>query len=57
MENSDHVMLVGLGAQKFALQQGYKKENLLTNKTKNIWLKWKENNNQNNRLKIEGNPR
>ena len=55
MESSDHVMLVGLGAQKFALQKGFKKENLLTNKTKNIWLKWKGKKNQNNRLKIAGN--
>ena len=28
MERSDHVMLVGLGAQKFAFQNGFKKENV-----------------------------
>jgi len=44
MERSDHIMLVGEGALKFALAHGFKKENLLTEKSREIWLKWKETN-------------
>ncbi len=41
MEETPHIMLVGSGALKFALEQGFKKENLLTEETKKdyeIWL-------------------
>jgi N4-(beta-N-acetylglucosaminyl)-L-asparaginase len=40
MEETPHVMLVGKGAQKFALSQGFKKQNLLTEKAKQKWHKW-----------------
>ncbi len=40
MEKTPHVMLVGEGALQFALQCGFKKENLLTEKSKNEWLEW-----------------
>ena len=43
MERTDHMMLVGQGALKFALMHGFKKENLLTEKARISWLKWKEN--------------
>jgi N4-(beta-N-acetylglucosaminyl)-L-asparaginase len=43
MERTDHMMLVGKGALKFALAHGFKKENLLTEKARLQWLKWKEN--------------
>jgi N4-(beta-N-acetylglucosaminyl)-L-asparaginase len=43
MERTDHMMLVGAGAQKFALAHGFQIENLLTEKARLIWLKWKEN--------------
>jgi N4-(beta-N-acetylglucosaminyl)-L-asparaginase len=43
MERTDHMMLVGKGALKFALMYGFKKENLLTEKARLSWLKWKEN--------------
>jgi len=43
MERTDHVMLVGEGALRFALQHGFKKENLLTEKARVRWLRWKEN--------------
>jgi len=43
MEKTKHVMLAGDGAKKFALQNGFKEENLLTENAKNAWLKWKEN--------------
>jgi len=42
MERTDHIMLVGEGALKFALAHGFKKKNLLTDKTREIWLRWKE---------------
>jgi N4-(beta-N-acetylglucosaminyl)-L-asparaginase len=42
MEKTPHVLLVGEGALKFALAQGFKKENLLTEKAREIWLRWKK---------------
>ena len=43
MERSDHVMLVGMGALRFALAHGFKKKDLLTDKARERWLRWKEN--------------
>jgi L-asparaginase/N4-(beta-N-acetylglucosaminyl)-L-asparaginase len=37
MEKTDHVMLVGQGAQDFALEQGFRKENLITEKALKEW--------------------
>lgn len=42
MEKTPHVMLSGDGALEFALSQGFKKENLLTEKAKKAWMEWKE---------------
>lgn len=42
MERSDHVMLVGEGALRFALAHGFKKEDLLTEEARKRWLHWKE---------------
>jgi len=42
MERTDHVMLVGKGAQQFATAHGFKLENLLTEKARKRWLHWKE---------------
>lgn len=42
MEKTPHVMLAGEGALRFALEQGFKKENLLTDKAREAWEKWKE---------------
>ncbi|MBM4171223.1 MAG: N(4)-(beta-N-acetylglucosaminyl)-L-asparaginase [Ignavibacteria bacterium] len=41
MEKTNHVMLVGEGAKKFAIENGFKEENLLTEKSNEAWLKWK----------------
>ena len=41
MDYTDHVMLVGPGAKKFALQMGFKEQNLLTEKSRQDWLRWK----------------
>ncbi|MGE0760653.1 MAG: N(4)-(beta-N-acetylglucosaminyl)-L-asparaginase, partial [Pirellulaceae bacterium] len=43
MERSDHVLLVGKGALKFARAHGFVEENLLTERAREAWLKWKEN--------------
>lgn len=40
MEKTKHVMLSGEGALRFALNEGFKKENLLTEKSKAAWEKW-----------------
>ncbi|MGA2297754.1 MAG: N(4)-(beta-N-acetylglucosaminyl)-L-asparaginase [FCB group bacterium] len=45
MEKTPHIMLVGDGAFKFALDNGFKKENLLTEKAKTEWQKWLKDNN------------
>ena len=42
MEKTPHVMLVGKGALEFAVENGFKKENLLTPKMKETWKKWKK---------------
>jgi N4-(beta-N-acetylglucosaminyl)-L-asparaginase len=43
MERSNRIFLVGDGALRFALAHGFKKENLLTDKSREIWLQWKDN--------------
>lgn len=45
MELTPHVMLSGEGALQFALANGFKKENLLTDHAREIWEKWKTENN------------
>ena len=42
MEKTPHVMLAGKGAQDFAISEGYKKTDLLTEKSKEDWEKWLE---------------
>jgi N4-(beta-N-acetylglucosaminyl)-L-asparaginase len=41
MDHTDHIMLVGAGAKKFALEMGFKEQNLLTEKSRQDWLRWK----------------
>lgn len=43
MERSDHVLIVGEGALRFAKAHGFKEEDLLTDESREAWLKWKEN--------------
>ena len=45
MERSDHIMIVGEGALRFAKAHGFKEENLLTEKARLAWLMWKESGN------------
>jgi N4-(beta-N-acetylglucosaminyl)-L-asparaginase len=44
MEHTGHVMLVGEGAERFGVALGFPRENLLTERSRKIWLLWKENN-------------
>ncbi len=41
MEDTPHVMLVGEGAEKFAVSKGFERENLLTEASKKAWENWK----------------
>ena len=42
MEKTPHVMLAGKGAEDFAILEGYKQTDLLTEKSKEDWKKWLE---------------
>ncbi|RNC88427.1 MAG: glycosylasparaginase [Winogradskyella sp.] len=42
MKETPHVMLAGKGAEEFGYSQGFKKENLLTEASKEALEKWKE---------------
>jgi len=42
MQHTGHVMLVGEGAERFAVAMGHPRENLLTDRSRKIWLLWKE---------------
>jgi N4-(beta-N-acetylglucosaminyl)-L-asparaginase len=41
MDHTDHILLVGEGAKKFALQMGFTEQNLLTERSRQAWLRWK----------------
>ncbi|WP_166422568.1 N(4)-(beta-N-acetylglucosaminyl)-L-asparaginase [Paraglaciecola sp. 20A4] len=53
MEETPHVMLVGSGAKKFALEQGFTSENLLTDQSKKDWSEWKKLGQQKKQINIE----
>ena len=54
MEKTPHVMLSGKGALKFALENGFEKEKLLTKARKKEWKQWKkENKGFSNKINIE----
>lgn len=40
MEKTPHIILAGDGALQFALEHGFKKENLLTPKSEKAWKEW-----------------
>jgi N4-(beta-N-acetylglucosaminyl)-L-asparaginase len=42
MDHTDHILLVGDDAKRFALRMGFKEQNLLTEKSREAWLRWKE---------------
>jgi len=41
MDYTTHVLLVGEGARKFAIAMGFKPQNLLTEKSRQDWMRWK----------------
>ena len=53
MEKTPHVMLVGEGALQFALEQGFRKEKLLTGKSEKAWKQWLKKADYNPQINIE----
>jgi isoaspartyl peptidase/L-asparaginase-like protein (Ntn-hydrolase superfamily) len=53
MEKTPHVILVGDGALEFALSQGFKKENLLTEKARLAWEVWKKESKYEPKINVE----
>lgn len=47
MEYTDHIMLAGPGAKRFALEMGFKEQNLLTDQSREDWHRWKSRQNPN----------
>jgi N4-(beta-N-acetylglucosaminyl)-L-asparaginase len=45
MDYTDHIFLVGADARKFAIRMGFQTQNLLTEKSRQDWLRWKANQN------------
>jgi len=43
MQRTEHVLLVGEGARRFAAMHGFPQEELLTDFSRKVWLYWKEN--------------
>ncbi|MEM8757036.1 MAG: N(4)-(beta-N-acetylglucosaminyl)-L-asparaginase [Planctomycetota bacterium] len=43
LRRTDHALIVGEGAKRFALRMGFKEENLLTDRAREAWLRWKRN--------------
>jgi N4-(beta-N-acetylglucosaminyl)-L-asparaginase len=41
MDYTDHIFLVGAGAKQFAIEMGFKTQNLLTEASRLDWLRWK----------------
>ena len=41
MESTNHVMIAGDGARRFAVAQGFEEMNLLTEHSRKLWLAWK----------------
>jgi N4-(beta-N-acetylglucosaminyl)-L-asparaginase len=41
MERTNHVMIVGDGARRFGVAEGFEEMNLLTDHSRKIWLAWK----------------
>jgi N4-(beta-N-acetylglucosaminyl)-L-asparaginase len=53
MEKTPHIVLVGDGALKFALENGFSKENLLTPESERAWRKWLKESKYEPRINIE----
>jgi N4-(beta-N-acetylglucosaminyl)-L-asparaginase len=56
MDYTDHVMLVGPHARRFAIEMGFTPQNLLTEKSRQDWLRWRARLNPNDAwLDYDGN--
>src|SRR5260221_10111671 len=53
MERTNHVMIVGDGARRFAVAEGFEEMNLLTEHSRKIWLAWKTSSSFNSRPGID----
>jgi len=53
MDKTPHVMLVGEGALAFAKSQGFKEQNLLTDKAKSAWQAWLKESKYNPIINVE----
>jgi len=47
LKYTNHVFLVGEGAKRFALSYGFKEEDLMTEHSREAWLRWRANLNPN----------
>ncbi|MGI9041571.1 MAG: N(4)-(beta-N-acetylglucosaminyl)-L-asparaginase [Gemmatimonadales bacterium] len=43
LKYTDHILLVGEGAKRFALSYGFREEELLTPESRQLWLTWRAN--------------
>ncbi|TFF39328.1 N(4)-(beta-N-acetylglucosaminyl)-L-asparaginase [Mucilaginibacter psychrotolerans] len=53
MEKTPHIILAGEGALQFALANGFKRKNLLTEKSKKDWKEWLKTSKYNPQINIE----
>ncbi|AWV08392.1 N(4)-(beta-N-acetylglucosaminyl)-L-asparaginase [Marilutibacter maris] len=53
MEKTPHVMLVGDGAQQFALEQGFEKTPLLTDGAREAWHEWRRESRYEPKINVE----
>jgi N4-(beta-N-acetylglucosaminyl)-L-asparaginase len=53
MEKTNHVMIVGDGARRLAVAEGFEEMNLLTEHSRKIWLAWKASSSMNWRPGID----
>lgn len=53
MEKTPHVQLAGDGAMQFALSQGFKKQNLLTQEAEKVWRNWLKTSKYNPMITVE----
>ena len=52
MEETRHIMLVGKGAEEFAVKMGFERKALLTDKSAQRWQKWKAENSEGGKAEI-----
>jgi N4-(beta-N-acetylglucosaminyl)-L-asparaginase len=48
MERTGHIMLIGQGAERFAVMHGLKREDMLSDDARKMWLLWKEDRSSHN---------